>query len=151
MIKTIKHLALIGIIVLICAGVYYAKLDRFDVVACLLILINAACILFMELKDIPQNKSDVEQMIETFDRGYVQGLHDFLEGRLKSIHDHEVIEVYINEVNRSEKMKNIGRFELQLLKQNYPGWPDAQINFIPRYTEEGEGSSFSKEWEPPTW
>lgn len=150
MIKTLKHLSIIGLIVLVITGTYYAKQDRFDVVACVLILINAVAFFWSELPKAvhqpfppiegfpfipgPRPIFDAEHLLEHFDEGYITGLKDHLEFLLEKhytdqigVFDHVVLTMF----NNMPKVKALGRFNLiQLVDKSH------RINFVKRYPDE---------------
>lgn len=159
--KFIKPAITIGMMILVFTAVYYAKQNRFDVVACLLLLILYFPQLIEQLINMyftyhPQHyndyypvpppvivgkptsfKNDVEHDMEFYDEGYMVGLLDFLEVKFldfRSIAELQIFEEnHLNKVNQLEKVKQLGKF---VIESNSPSHHGPKIIFVKRYPDE---------------
>lgn len=145
MIKTLKHLSIIALIVLIITGTYYAKQDRFDVVACVLILINAVAVFWSELPRLipppykpiegfpvihgPRPIFDAEHLLEHYDEGYIQAMNDVLQERIQIMPS--LTESFVITINALPKVKALGKFTVvKLVDKSH------RITFVKRYPDE---------------
>ena len=91
MIRAIKFTVVFATTFAVMAGAYYATLDRFDIVACLLILINAGAVFIGELWQLDKRKYDnetfpgkivsensMDELEEMYNTGYIDSLNDIL-------------------------------------------------------------------------
>lgn len=123
MIKALKFLLVFGVTLSVIAGIYYSFLDRFDVVACLLILINAGAfglvnILEQErehrIDDPLKRIFEPDNHMEFFDEGYLTGLKDFLQYKFIQYHSFLDMEFFkrhlLEPTNGLTKVVEAGRF-----------------------------------------
>lgn len=104
----------------------FAMMDRFDIVACLLIVLNALCIFMLEVeKNIrfgPMKKRnsgyDIDHVTEAYDDGYVQSMLQFMTQFIEEYKQEiskfgssspSVVDMVTSLLDRANRLKGISR------------------------------------------